>query len=178
MKMNRQPLMLVTAMTAGLVLTGCGKGQGDAGGQVHVGPPPSATAMTPAAASPASPSSAMGHSVPSGDLSATVMVASVELGSKVVAATGKISVAADSFAPADAIYAAVDTRGLGNATLSAKWSYQNGQVVHQDSKSITSNGPQTTTFMISRPAGFPAGNYKVDISLDGKQVTSKDFAVK
>ena len=36
----------------------------------------------------------------------------------------------------------------------------------------------TTAFMISKPSGFPAGNYKVDISLNGNPVASKDFSVK
>jgi hypothetical protein len=180
MKLTRQPLILALSLSAALALAGCGKSPDDAASQVPASPPPSATVVTPIpeAQAPAAASTAMGNSVASGDMSSTVMVANVALGAKVDAATSKVTVSADSFAPADAIYAVVDTRGLGNATLSAKWSYQDGQVVHQDSKSITSNGPQTTAFMISKPSGFPAGNYKVDISLDGKQVTSKDFAVK
>jgi outer membrane usher protein FimD/PapC len=59
-----------------------------------------------------------------------------------------------------------------------KWTYQDGQVVHEDSKTLNATGPETTAFMISKPGGFPAGNYKVDISLNGNQVASKDFSVK
>jgi hypothetical protein len=174
MTMNRQPLVLVTAMTAALALAGCGKTQDDTASAVPASPPPAATAMAP----PLAASTAMGSSMPSANTSSTVTVGAVELGTRVDAATGKITASGDSFAPKDAIYVAVDTSGSGNATLSAKWSYQNGQVVHEDSKSIPSNAPQTTAFMISKPSGFPAGNYKVDISLDGKQVASKDFSVK
>src|SRR6185312_10748725 len=37
---------------------------------------------------------------------------------------------------------------------------------------------ETIAFMISQPEGFPEGNYKIDISLDGRAVASKDFSVK
>lgn len=178
MKMNRQPLILAASLAAALALAGCGKSSDDTASQVPAAPPPAATAMTPATEAPAAASTAMGSSMPSGNMSATVMVSNVTLGSKVDAATNQVTASGESFAPKDTIYAAVDTSGTGNGTLSAKWSYQDGQVVHEDSKSITSNGPQTTAFMISKPSGFPAGNYKVDISLDGKQVASKDFSVK
>lgn len=172
MKLNRPPLILALSLSAALALAGCGKSGNDAASTAPAAPSPSATVIAPAPQAPAN------GSLPSGDMSSTVMVANVVLGSKVDAATSKVTASGDSFAPKDAIYASVDTSGNGNGTLSAKWSYQDGQVVHQDSKSITSSGPQTTAFMISKPSGFPAGNYKVDISLDGKQVTSKDFSVK
>ncbi|KZC43017.1 hypothetical protein RHOFW510R12_36360, partial [Rhodanobacter sp. FW510-R12] len=108
---------------------------------------------------------------------AAVTVGSMELGST-VDANHKILASGTSFAPKDTIYASVDTTGSGNATLAAKWTTQDGQVVHEDSKSLNAMGPETTAFMISKPDGFPAGNYKVDISLDGKQVASKDFSVR
>lgn len=50
--------------------------------------------------------------------------------------------------------------------------------MHEDSKALNAMGPETTAFMISKPSGFPAGNYKVEISLNGGQVASKDFSVK
>jgi hypothetical protein len=119
----------------------------------------------------------MGAGMPGGDASAMVTFGSVELGST-VDASNKVVASGTSFAPKDTIYASVDTSGSGNATLAAKWSYQDGQVVHEDSKTLDTAGPQTTAFMISKPSGFPAGNYKVEISLNGSQVASKDFSVK
>ncbi|HZX70841.1 MAG TPA: hypothetical protein VFE77_08475 [Rhodanobacter sp.] len=50
--------------------------------------------------------------------------------------------------------------------------------MHEDSKMLDTMGAQTTAFMISKPDGFPTGNYKVEISLDGKPVAGKDFSVK
>ena len=82
------------------------------------------------------------------------------------------------FAPKDVIYASVETMGIGHATLAAKWTYNGRQTVHEGSKTLDAMGAQTTSFMISKPDGFPAGNYKVEISLDGKSVASKGFSVK
>ena len=75
--------------------------------------------------------------------------------------------------------AAVSTTGAAsNATLGAKWTYQDGQTVNDSSQTIAPTGPAVTTFHISKPDGWPAGNYKVEISLDGNAVSSKDFSVK
>src|SRR3546814_2322018 len=113
---------------------------------------------------------------PAADASAMVMFTSLELGST-VDASNKIAASGTSFAPKDTIYASIDTSGSGTATLAAKWTYQDGQTVHEDSKVLDTSGPATTAFMISKPSGFPAGNYKVDISLNGNPVASKDFSL-
>lgn len=164
MKMNRQPLILAASLAAVLALSACGKKDDSA--QVPATPPPTTEPATPPAATP-----------PPMESAATVSVTSVSLGST-VDANNKILASGSTFAPKDNIYASVDTNGSGNATIAAKWTYQDGQTVHEDSKSIAANGPQTTAFMVSKPTGFPAGNYKVDISVNGNQVASKDFSVK
>ncbi|CAM5633917.1 hypothetical protein [Rhodanobacter lindaniclasticus] len=173
MKMTRQPLILAASLAAVLALTACGK-QDEPASPVPATPPPAATA--PVAMTPA-PASTAGMGMPGGEASAMVSFASVELGSTVDAGN-KIAASGTSFAPKDTIYASVDTSGSGTATLAAKWTYQDGQTVHEDSKTLDATGPETTAFMISKPDGFPAGNYKVDISLNGTQVASKDFSVK
>lgn len=170
MKTICQPLILAASLAAVLALSACGK-KDDTASQVPSTPPPAAEPMSPA------PSSTAGM-MSSDDMSASaVTFDSVELGSTVDAGN-KIAAAGTSFAPKDSIYASVETNGNGNATLAAKWSYQDGQVVKDDSKTINATGQETTAFMINKPSGFPAGNYKVDISLNGTQVASKDFAVK
>jgi len=160
MMITRQPLICTLSLAAVLALSACGK---------HEPAEQPAATPPPVAAEPATPPPAMAP--------AAVSFSTVELGSQ-VDANNKITASGDSFAPSDTIYASIDTSGSGNATLSAKWSYQDGQVVHEDSKSIAATGPETTAFMISKPSGFPAGNYKVDVSLNGQQVASKDFSVK
>ena len=173
MKMTRQPFVFAVSLAAVLALSACGKTDDSA----NMTPAPSSSsgpanaplAGAPPAAVPMTPSETAG--------SATVTLGSVELGSGVDAGN-KVIAASNSFAPSDSIYAAVTTQGSGDVTLAAKWTYQDGQVVHEDSKTLHANGPQTTSFMISHPGGFPTGNYKVDVSINGTPVASKDFSVK
>jgi len=171
-KTTRQPLMLAAALASVLALSACGK-KDESASPIPGTPPPSSSApvMTPA------PASTAGMAPAGGSSTAAVTLNTVELGST-VDANNKILASGTSFAPKDTIYASVDTSGSGPATVAAKWTYQDGQTVHEDSKTINANGPETTAFMISKPGGLPAGNYKVDISLNGNQVASKDFTVK
>jgi hypothetical protein len=172
MKMTRQPLILLASLTAVLALSACGKNNESTAPAPSATPPAAATAPAPAAPAPSSTAPMAMNNAPAG-----VTFSSVELGST-VDANNKILASGTSFAPKDSIYASVDTSGSGNAALAVKWTYQDGQVVHEDSKTLNATGPETTAFMISKPGGFPAGNYKVDISLNGNQVASKDFSVK
>jgi hypothetical protein len=172
MKMTPQPLILLASLTAVLALSACGKNNESTAPAPSATPPAAATAPAPAAPASSSTAPMAMNNTPAG-----VTFSSVELGST-VDANNKILASGTSFAPKDSIYASVDTSGSGNAALAVKWTYQDGQVVHEDSKTLNATGPETTAFMISKPGGFPAGNYKVDISLNGNQVASKDFSVK
>ncbi|HKE46900.1 MAG TPA: hypothetical protein VKB52_02460 [Rhodanobacteraceae bacterium] len=158
-----QSLSLIALGLAGAVLiAACGKKEEST-------PPPAATTTPP----PAAPATTPPPAAPAG-----VSVASVDLGTA-VGPDQKVTTPTTTFGPKDTIYAAVSTTGTAsNATLGAKWSYQDGQTVNDSSQTIAPNGPAVTTFHISKPDGWPTGNYKVEISLDGKAVSSKDFEVK
>ena len=84
------------------------------------------------------------------------------------------------FAPTDTIFVSVATEGSTNAaTLGAKWTFgPDGQLVNEMTESIAPTGPAHTEFHISKPGGFPIGNYKVEITLDGASVGTKEFQVK
>jgi len=156
MKLNRISTVMVFALAASLALAACGKKEEAATPAADATPPPAAAAPTAPAA---------------------VSVASIDLGNA-VGADQKVTTATSSFTPMDPIYAAVSTSGSGTATIGAKWTYQDGQTVKEDRKSIAPTGPATTSFQISKPDGWPAGNYKVEISLNGQPAGSKDFSVK
>ena len=150
----RTPYLLAFALAATLSLAACGKKEEAA----------APTAAPPAASATAAPAEA-------------VSLASIDLGSA-VGADQKVTTATTTFHPKDSIYAAVSTTGSGNATIAVKWSYQDGQTVKEDSKTIAPTGPATTSFEISRPDGWPAGNYKLDVTLNGQPAGTKDFSVK
>ena len=89
--------------------------------------------------------------------------------------------ASNTFARNDTIYASVDTAGSGSSTLQAKWTYRaNGQdvAVRDDTQAINPTGPATTEFHVSKPDGWPAGDYKVEVSSSGNTPATRTFTVK
>jgi hypothetical protein len=111
---------------------------------------------------------------------AGVTVAGIALGNA-IGTNKKITQAADSFGRKDTIYASVDTTGAGNATLKAKWTYRkSGQeaLVKEDTLTITPTGPASSEFHISKPDGWPAGDYQVEIFANDKSAGTKTFNVK
>lgn len=79
------------------------------------------------------------------------------------------------FAPTDTIYASVETSGTGSGTLSARWTFEDGQVVDEGTQSVSGAG--VTEFHVSNPAGWPSGHYEVVISLDGDEVDRSGFDI-
>jgi hypothetical protein len=109
-----------------------------------------------------------------------VAVSAVTLGSGINALKRVVN-ATDSFSRTDTIYASVDTTGAGSSTLTAKWTYRaNGQdvPVHQDSQTVNPTGPATTEFHVSKPDGWPAGDYRFDVSTSGGSQGGRNFTVK
>ncbi|MGA9420725.1 MAG: hypothetical protein WBW61_00040 [Rhodanobacteraceae bacterium] len=171
MQGNRNRNLLVLTLAATLVLVACNKNPEQT--------TPPAGNEAPAPMAPASdsgvPPPAPANSMPA---PAPLTVTSVQLGSA-VGPDQQITAPTTTFAPKDTIYAAVSTTGTAsNATLAAKWTYQDGQTVNESSQTIAPTGPATTTFHIAKPDGWPAGNYKVEISLNGTMAMSKDFTVE
>ena len=153
--------LIAVGLAGAIVIAACGKNEESA-------PPPPAATTAPAPTPP-----------PAATPAATaVSVASVDLGTA-VGPDQKVTSPTTSFGTKDTIYAAVSTTGsASSATLAAKWTYQDGQTVNDSSQTIAPNGPAVTTFHISKPDGWPTGSYKVEISLDGTAVSSKDFTVQ
>ncbi|MEO5561384.1 MAG: hypothetical protein ABIO49_15600 [Dokdonella sp.] len=159
-KQRSQHLTLIVAIAGALALSACGKKETPAPA------PPPVVAPAPAPVAPPPP------------VAAPVAVASVDLGTA-VGADQKVTAPSTTFGAKDTIYAAVSTTGTApNAAISAKWTYQDGQTVNESSQTIAPNGPSVTSFHISKPDGWPVGNYKVEISLNGTSAASKDFSVK
>ncbi len=199
MKLASRTTTLCSAVLASLLLSACGK-QPPA---VPANPAAASTAATPAAPVPSAPAAAGSAAAPAAPAAsstaasaaaptaaaavatapakAPLTVAKVTLGDA-VNAEHKISRPGSSFAASDkTIYASVATEGSsGGATLNAKWSYLEGQgqLVSSVSQSIATDGPAITTFKVENPDLWPAGKYKVEISLDGKPVATQNFAIK
>ena len=98
---------------------------------------------------------------------------------KGLGADKKVTAPAPTFGRRDTIYVSVATEGAApSKTISAKWTFQDGQVVKEQSETIAPTGPAATEFHISKPKPWPVGKYKVEIAVDGAPAGSKDFEVK
>lgn len=107
-----------------------------------------------------------------------VEVAGVTLGTA-VGADRRVTAEAGTFRPSDTIYASVETEGVApSADLTARWTYEDGQVVDETSRTIAPNGPEVTEFHISKPDGWPTGGYEVVILLDGREAERASFTVE
>lgn len=105
-------------------------------------------------------------------------VVDVSLGTS-IDANRRITSSTDDFAPTDTIYASVQTEGMGSgATLMARWTYEDGQVVDESSQTVSSTGPAYTEFHISMPEGLPTGEYQVEIMMNGQSVETEDFEIE
>ena len=105
-------------------------------------------------------------------------VSSLDLG-KAIGPDKKVTDSKSDFGPRDTIYAAVGTTGASTgSTLTAKWTFQTGQVVDSTSQSIAPAGPATTEFHIMKKTAWPVGKYKVTVMLNGAPAKDKDFEIK
>ncbi len=159
--MNRKHLTiaLASALIATVGITGCKKKE-----EAVVAPPAAeAPAPAPMDTTPAA---------------APATINAVELGNA-IGADNRVTTATAVFGKTDTIYASVNTSGAASAgnKLNAKWSYQDGQTVHTEDRAM--EGADTMyEFHIQNPKGWPVGKYKVDVTLDGGQLQTREFEVK
>jgi hypothetical protein len=91
----------------------------------------------------------------------------------------RVASAMEQFGTTDSIYASVATQGsANNATLAARWTYHDGQVVDETRRTISPTGPANTVFHIYNPAGWPAEEYEVEILINDRSVESREFTVR
>jgi hypothetical protein len=98
-----------------------------------------------------------------------------------IGADKKAVAPATSFSPADTLYAVIETIGSGPASVKAVWTFHKGDKVVQVNETVqdlTLAGPATSEFHISKPGGWPAGDYQVEVFLNGVSVGAQKFAVK
>jgi len=107
-----------------------------------------------------------------------VKVADIALG-RALGGDRSISDSTDTFKTTDTIYASVTTDGSSpSATLRARWTFEDGQTVNETSRTIAPGGRERTEFHISKPNGWPAGKYKVEVFLNDQSAGTKNFEVK
>jgi hypothetical protein len=174
----RSRTSLTIVLASALALAACGKSA----------PPPPAAAPAPAPAAPApapAPATTPPVAAPAPAVVApenapnyVVQITSVTL-ANAVGPGGRVAAPSTTFTPKDTIYGVVAANaGQANASMTARWTYQGGQLVSEQVQTLKDKGANISEFHISKPDGFPAGTYALDIIVDGKSVSTTGFSVK
>ena len=162
MRDNRQRFLILGLSLIVGVLSACGKSE----------PPPAQQATAPRTSTPPAAPATTAPAV------SAVKVTTIELGNQ-LGANKRVAEPKTSFAPSDTIYMSVVTEGSAQqATLRARWIYQDGQLVNESTQTIAPTGSAATEFHIAKSSGWPAGTYKVEVSLNGNAAGTKEFEVK
>lgn len=94
----------------------------------------------------------------------------------------RISAPSSTFAPGDTIIVAITLRNAAtpatNGTVTARWIGPDGQAFNEESQQKDFTGVSTVNFRVAEPKGFKPGNYKLEVSLNGSVVETREFAVK
>jgi hypothetical protein len=108
----------------------------------------------------------------------TARVTEVTLG-RAVGDDKAISDRTENFRSNDTIYASVASDGSApTATLRAKWTFEDSQVINESAHTIAPQGRERTAFRLSKPDGLPAGKYRIEVFLNGQPAGLKTFEVK
>jgi hypothetical protein len=111
-----------------------------------------------------------------------VAVSAVTLGSA-IGEDKKVADSKDTFGKKDTIYASVDSAGTGHAKLRALWTFVKGDKstkVDETTIEFDSSAPAVNEFHVSKPSGWPVGDYKIEVFLNDAAEASmtKEFKVK
>ena len=81
------------------------------------------------------------------------------------------------FKPDDTIYVSLLSEQPGEGTVTARWMF-GGQLVSEATKEVSYLRPAATEFHLQNSGGFPAGQYRVDILINGQPAGSREFRVE
>jgi hypothetical protein len=81
-----------------------------------------------------------------------------------------------TFTPQETVYVAVLNPERGEGSLGVKW-YFGSQLLSERDKSVSFKGAGATAFNLQSAAGFPPGDYSVEVFLNGQSVGRRNFNV-
>src|SRR5215475_4366155 len=129
----------------------------------------------PAKPAPAPP--APQAQAPAPQAQAAFHVTRIDLGNA-IGADKKVTAPGAVFKPGDTIYASIVSEGVAPAaSLAARWTFEDGQLVDEATQNIAPTGPTVTEFHIAKADGWPAGKYKLEVSANGKPAGTLQFSV-
>ena len=81
-----------------------------------------------------------------------------------------------TFKPGETIYVAALNNARGEGTIKVKW-MMGTQLLSEREKTVKFPGAGATEFHMQSAAGFPVGDYSVEVLLDGTSVGTRKFNV-
>ncbi len=75
------------------------------------------------------------------------------------------------------VYVAVLTEGQGSGEIAARWTF-GGRVISEEKKSVSYTQGAATEFHIAYAGGFPPGEYRVELLIDGKSFATRNFRIE
>ena len=83
------------------------------------------------------------------------------------------------FKPTDGVFMSIRTQGTAaKYTLSSKWLTPTGETLTEYSQTLNTAGTNDTIFSLSKPDGWAKGEYKVELSINGKLLKTVPFNVR
>jgi hypothetical protein len=133
---------------------------------------------TPAPTPPPAPAKVESQPPATAPAPAPFRVTSIEIGNA-IGDDKRVTTPTTTLSAGDTIYASVASDGTApSVTLTARWTYQDGQKVDETSQTIAPSGPAASEFHVSMPDGFAPGRYQVEILADGRSVGTREFEVR
>jgi hypothetical protein len=82
-----------------------------------------------------------------------------------------------TFKPNETIYVSLINDVPGKGTVSVRWVYA-GHTVREEKKDVSYTREGATEFHMQSPSGgFPPGEYRVELQVDGQPIGARDFRV-
>lgn len=103
-------------------------------------------------------------------------VSTIQLG-RALNSDKSIAVHVTRFKPDQTVYVSVLTDGPGSGEIAARWTL-GGRVISEEKKSVSYTQGAATEFHIAYAGGFPEGEYKVELLIDGKSVETRAFRIE
>ena len=81
------------------------------------------------------------------------------------------------FKPDDTVYVSLLSEQPGSGTVTVRW-LLHGQSVSEATRDVSYTRPAATEFHLQNSGGFPPGNYRVEVLVNGQPAGSREFRVE
>ncbi|MBC7790906.1 MAG: hypothetical protein H7Z74_13245 [Anaerolineae bacterium] len=108
----------------------------------------------------------------------SLQVSDIDLGKR-LSANKEVEGMTDDFGVRDTIAASVKVDGSATgATVTARWMFEDGQLVEEQNETISPSGTARAGFRIMKASAWPTGKYKLVVMLNGQEAKTEEFEIK